>query len=80
MHDEQRPNFRLAVMEAEGVHKIVSTHPVFFYWLHDPNKEIAHMKHKADSGVRMDDDFCFYQFLYLNLFVNKKWSWEVSNR
>jgi len=50
MHDEQRPNFRLAVMEAEGVHKIVSTHPIFFYWLHDPNKEIAHMKHKGFKG------------------------------
>jgi len=50
MHDQERPNFRLAVMQAEGVHKITSTHPVFFYWLHDPNKEIAHMKHKGFKG------------------------------
>jgi len=47
MHDELRPNFRLAVLEAEGVHKIVSTHPVFFYWVHDPVKEMAHVKHQG---------------------------------
>jgi len=47
MHNEQRPNFRLAVLEAEGVHKIVSTHPVFFYWLHDPVKELSHIKKKG---------------------------------
>lgn len=47
MHDEQRPNFRLAVLEAEGVHKVVSTHPVFFYWLHDPIKELSHIKRKG---------------------------------
>jgi hypothetical protein len=43
-HDEQRPHFRMAVMEAEGVHQVISTHPLFFYWLHDPVKELSHMK------------------------------------
>lgn len=47
MHDELRPNFRLAVLEAEGVHHIVSTHPVFFEWLHDPVKELEHIKRKG---------------------------------
>lgn len=46
-HDEQRPNFRLAVMEAEGVHKVISTHPLFFYWLHDPVHELSHMKKRG---------------------------------
>jgi len=50
MHDELRPNFRLAVLEAEGVHKIISTHPIFFYWLQDPVKEMAHMKHQGYKG------------------------------
>jgi len=50
MHDEQRPNFRLAVLEAEGVHKMVSTHPIFVTWLHDPVKEISHIKHKGFRG------------------------------
>lgn len=48
--DELRPNFRLAVLEAEGVHKIVSTHPVFFEWLHDPVKEMNHMKRRGYKG------------------------------
>lgn len=62
MHDMQRPNFRLAVMEAEGVHKMVSTHPIFFYWLHDPVKEIAHMKHKGFKGfvILMIGSFFFF--------------------
>jgi len=50
MHDNLRPNFRLAVVEAEGVHKVVSTHPLFFYWLHDPVKELNHLKHKGYKG------------------------------
>jgi len=50
MHDELRPNFRLAVLQAEGVHKITSTHPIFFYWLHDPVKEMNHMKHNGYKG------------------------------
>jgi len=50
MQDELRPNFRLAVLEAEGVHKIISTHPIFFYWLHDPVKEMTHMKNKGYKG------------------------------
>jgi hypothetical protein len=50
MYDEQRPNFRLAVLEAEGVHKIVSTHPIFFHWLADPVKELEHVKRKGYKG------------------------------
>lgn len=40
MDESQRPYFRLAVLEAEGAHKIVSKHPVFYHWLQDPIKEI----------------------------------------
>jgi len=50
MHDELRPNYRLAVLEAEGVHKIVSTHPIFVEWLHDPIKELKHMKSVGFRG------------------------------
>jgi hypothetical protein len=61
-HDEQRPNFRLAVMEAEGVHKVVSTHPLFFYWIHDPVHELSHMK---KEGYKM-----FIVFMIVGFFVS----------
>lgn len=53
MHDEQRANFRMAVLKAQGVHKVTSTHPVFFHWLHDPVKEIDHIKRKGFRGFAL---------------------------
>eukprot|EP00929_Paragymnodinium_shiwhaense_P118327 TRINITY_DN90260_c0_g1_i1.p1 TRINITY_DN90260_c0_g1~~TRINITY_DN90260_c0_g1_i1.p1 ORF type:complete len:354 (-),score=84.51 TRINITY_DN90260_c0_g1_i1:66-1127(-) len=41
MDEAQRPYYRLAVLEAEGSHKIVSKHPVFYHWVQDPLKELA---------------------------------------
>lgn len=80
MHDMQRPNFRLAVLEAEGVHKMVSTHPLFFYWLHDPSKEISHMKHKGFKGfvILMIGTFFFYAAMsYFALkFAREKFKYE----
>lgn len=70
MHDEQRPNFRLAVLQAEGVHKMVSTHPLFFYWLHDPLKEIDHIKRKGFKGfvlLMIVSFFGFALMAYLSL-------------
>jgi len=36
MYEWERPYFRLAVLEAEGAHQIMSSHPVFLYWMEDP--------------------------------------------
>lgn len=44
MYDWQRPYFRLAVLEAEGAHEIMSVHPEFFYWMEDPVGEVRHWK------------------------------------
>lgn len=62
MKDDERPFFRLAVMEAEGVHGIVSTHPLFFYWLEDPVAEIHSYKQRAYSK--------FIQYMIVFFFGN----------
>jgi len=49
MRDDQRPMFRLAVLAAEGVHKITSPHPLFFYWLQDPKSEIKSYQERGYS-------------------------------
>jgi len=75
MHDEQRPNFRLAVLEAEGVHGIVSTHPIFFYWLHDPVKEIAHVKRKGYREFVLLMIVSFFGYT-LSAYLGLKWARE----
>jgi len=40
MNDAQRQFFRLAVQEAEVIHKVNAPHPIFMYWMTDPNAEI----------------------------------------
>lgn len=49
MRDDQRPMYRLAVLEAEGVHKISSSHPLFFYWMEDPVSEIKSFQERGYS-------------------------------
>lgn len=44
MYEWERPYFRLAVLEAEGAHQIMSSHPVFFYWMEDPVGEVRSWK------------------------------------
>jgi len=44
-----RPFYRLAVLQAEGLHGLTSVHPLFFRWVEDPVEQIAQWKR---SGFR----------------------------
>jgi hypothetical protein len=42
MNDESRSFLRLAVQQAESVHNIVATHPLFFEWTENANDDMNH--------------------------------------
>jgi len=70
--DHQRQFYRLAVLQAEGVHHLVSTHPLFFYWMQDP---VAEIKHNKNRGYKTFLYFMFSLFFgsIIAIFVAMKW-------
>lgn len=47
MYDHDRTFYRLAVLQAEGSHQIISTHPLFFEWMHDPLLALTKLRKKG---------------------------------
>lgn len=39
--DDKRPYFRLALMQAEAAFRVKAQHPVFVYWMRNPEVEVA---------------------------------------
>lgn len=64
MKDDERPFYRLAVLQAEGVHKLTSPHPLFFYWVEDPEAEIRSYREKGYSNFII----AMFVFFFVNLF------------
>jgi len=42
--DTQLPFYRLAVMQAEGIHHVTSQHPLFFHWVENPVAQLSSWK------------------------------------
>lgn len=47
MREDQRAFYRLAVQQAEATYGIRANHPMFFFWLQDPQNEFDHDLHEG---------------------------------
>lgn len=56
MNDNQRSFFRLAVQQAEAAYNIKANHPIFLYWMQDPQGELNAYQ---DAGYRAYMSGCF---------------------
>jgi len=48
MRDDERSFFRLAVEEAKATYNIEATHPIFMYWMENPQNEVSQYE---DTGM-----------------------------
>eukprot|EP00405_Crypthecodinium_cohnii_P020343 CAMPEP_0206475610 /NCGR_PEP_ID=MMETSP0324_2-20121206/34193_1 /ASSEMBLY_ACC=CAM_ASM_000836 /TAXON_ID=2866 /ORGANISM="Crypthecodinium cohnii, Strain Seligo" /LENGTH=324 /DNA_ID=CAMNT_0053951023 /DNA_START=32 /DNA_END=1003 /DNA_ORIENTATION=- len=55
-----RPFFRLAVVQAEGMHGIQARHPLFFHWVEDPVYELQSWKLSGYKNFMIAMVLCFF--------------------
>lgn len=65
MKDDLRPFFRLAVQQAEAAFNIEAQHPLFFYWMSDPDLELRAYE---DAGYKQLTS-CTTAFLIFLIFA-----------
>jgi len=68
MRDDQRQFFRLAVKEAEAMFNLKADHPVFMYWMAEPQLEVEAYK---DEGYKQfyQDIFAFFAIQFFLVIV-----------
>jgi len=79
MSEADRGVYRLAVLQAEGIHNIISPHPLFFHWVVDPIAAVASWKNRGHQRYLLG----MYAFFVINaicLAFFLKWRLTVLER
>jgi len=65
MKDTPRAWYRLALKQAEATYNIKTNHPMFFYWMENPDEEVAAYKDMGTRGLILGSA-CYFG---INLFL-----------
>lgn len=75
MDDKDLSYYRLAVKQAEAIHGIQSTNPIFMYWSDDPVVEVSGWSHEAFRAYCFSCGFAFVVSAFCLAIALFKYSW-----